>query len=941
MLIEQWVGRAAAKEPDNRGLNWMRVADGVAYASNGCRIHFAPTHYPDGLYNPVTMDPCPFERAKQTANIPEFVRTHVWGQTIVQWNGGDLQEGDGEHFFPDAQLQDAEPIGNLFINDRHQITGVGFCEGTFIISACVGKKEKAAAPAPKQVPKKAVFTDYLGSHWIGSPSTCADDTVQPDELLAGTVIENVGMGTSTVLPSMDFETYSEAGYVINEQTGKVHSAAHTGTKGGIALVGTPVYAEHPSTEILCLYYDLKDGKGRRMFMPGGPEPTDLIEHIRNLGPIEAWNITFEWWIWNMVCARRYGWPYLQFEQCHCAMAKARRYSLPGGMDAAAKALGTEEKDKKGKQLINKLCRPVSATKKRPQPRWTMATAPEDYADLFKYCDQDVKTEDHAAALIPDLTPSERETWLADQRINARGVMVDVVSLDHCIDVVGQTTKLFTVELANITGGAVGSVGEVAKILEFLRNERCYLPDLTADTVKSALGRDDLTPLAQRVLEIREALGGANVKKLFALKQQVSSDGRLRNQYNFFGAATGRWSAGGVQLQNFTSKGPKSKTCTNCGRIVGKSCSVEVMGATGLCPECGHNDWKDNNDWTVDGVRWALKDIATRNLTLIMQIWGDPIKLLSGCLRGLLMAAPGKKLVCCDFSAIEAVVLAAISRCEWRIEVFRTHGKIYEMSASKISGVPFDDIMQYKKDNGFDHPLRKSLGKVAELASGYGGWLGAWKAFGAEAHFADDEEMKQAILGWRDASPEIVEFWGGQRRRDKYTGRWVEELFGLEGAAIAAIQNPGKCFNVGDITYGVKDDVLFCRLPSGRFLQYHEPRLVEQEKFGRMQYAITFMGYNTNSAKGPVGWVRMETYGGRLCENVDQAIAADIQAFAMKQCEANGYYVVMHTHDELIAEVDENFGSVEEMAALMTAPEPWRAWWPIRAAGWQDDRYQKD
>lgn len=764
--------------------------------------------------------------------------------------------------------------------------------------------------------------------------------VEADELLRGTVIENVGMGTSTVRASMDFETYSEAGYIIDENTGKVHSAAKTGTKGGLPLVGTPVYAEHPSTEVLCLYYDLKDGQGRRAFIPGGPQPTDLLDFIAGGGEIEAWNITFEWWIWNMVCTKRYGWPYLQFEQCVCVMAKSRRYSMPGALGQAAKALGTSEKDKEGSRLLNKLSRPVSTTKNRKQPRWTIETAPEDYAALFDYCDQDVKAEDCAAALIPDLTEDERLTWLADQRINARGVGVDVESLDHCLDVMEQMTRHFTMELVQITEGSVGSVSEVAKMREYLASRNLHLPDLAAETVKDTLKLDYLDPVARRVLEIREALAGANIKKLPALKAQVSSDGRLRNQYTYFGAATGRWSAGGVQLQNITSKGPKSKKCTHCGRIVGKAYSLKPMGADGACPECLGFDFEDCNDWTVEAVRFALADIATRDLQYIMGVWGDPATLLGGCLRGLFKAKEGHKYICCDFSAIEAVVLAALSRCAWRLDVFSTHGKIYEMSASKIAGVPFEEIMQYKKDNGFDHPLRKSLGKVAELASGYGGWLGAWKAFGAEAHFADDEEMKQAILGWRAASPEIVDFWGGQRRKDA-SGQWVDELFGLEGAAIAAIQNPGKCFAVHDVTYGVKDDVLYCRLPSGRFLQYHEPRLVAQEKWGRTQQAITFMGYNSNSAKGRIGWVRMDTYGGRLCENVDQAIAADIQAYAMKACEFGGYPIVMHTHDELIAEVPENFGSVAEMAALMTAPEPWRAWWPLRAAGWEDDRYQKD
>lgn len=770
------------------------------------------------------------------------------------------------------------------------------------------------------------------------------------QLRAGDVIESVGLGTSVVRPSMDFETYSEAGYIIDEQTGKVHSAAKVGNKGGLPLVGTPVYAEHPSTEVLCLYYDLKDGKGRRAFIPGGPQPTDLLEHIAAGGDIEAWNVTFEWYIWNMVCVKKYGWPPLNISQTYCVMAKARRYSLPGPLGLSAKALGTADKDKTGKQLINQLCRPVSATKNRPQTRRTPQTDPQKFAALYAYCDRDVEAEDEIAARVPEMTPSERDTWLADQRINARGVQVDTEALDNCLFIMDRMTERFTQELQQLSGGAVNTVGEIEKLRNFIGDHGCMLPDMTSDTVSDALKRDDLTPIARRALEIRDALAGANIKKLPTLKAQLSSDGRLRNQYTFFGPATGRWSAGGVQLQNITSKGPAVIKCNDCGRYVTPGCKVEVMGSTGLCPECGSGSWDAGKcvdgkwsflEWNVDAVEWALRDIATRDLDHVMRVWGDPAGLLAGCLRGLLIAGEGKKLVCCDFSAIEAVGLAALSRCEWRLDVFKTHGKIYEMSASKISGVPFEDFMQYKKDNGFDHPLRKSLGKVAELASGYQGWIGAWKAFGAEKHFADDDEMKEAILAWRDASPEIVEFWGGQWRKN---GRqWSYEPYGLEGAAINAVLNPGQCFAVIDITFGVWGDCLYCRLPSGRFLQYHEPRLIEREnRFGRgTEYELTFMTYNTNPKNGPNGWTRVNTYGGRLTENVDQAACADIQAWAMKMCENNGYPVVMHTHDELIAEVDENFGSIEEMAALMSTPEPWREWWPVRAAGWQGKRYRKD
>ena len=316
--------------------------------------------------------------------------------------------------------------------------------------------------------------------------------------------------------------------------------------------------------------------------------------------------------------------------------------------------------------------------------------------------------------------------------------------------------------------------------------------------------------------------------------------------------------------------------------------------------------------------------------------------MCGCLRGLFIAKPGHKFVCCDFSAIEAVILAAIARCQWRTDVFNNPAlDIYEMSASKITGTPTEVYTQYKRDNGMAHPDRKKIGKVAELASGYGGWINAWKNFGADS---DDDKIKADILAWREASPEIVELWGGQFRQVG-AKPWdaVPELHGLEGAAINAIANPGQCFSYLDITYGVKDDILFCRLPSGRYLHYHNPRLQNADDKLRRGPAvsISFMGHNSNSMQGPIGWVRMETYGGKLAENVAQAIGADIQAEAIKRCEAASYSVVMHTHDEIIAEVPENFGSVDEMAAIMSQRPDWASWWPIKAAGWQHKRYQKD
>jgi DNA polymerase len=801
-----------------------------------------------------------------------------------------------------------------------------------------------------------------GCAFFGVPSDSdrdyCDIVSSASDLPAGTMIA-AGMRQSKVLPSIDFEVYSEAGYDLapHPKSGLLTpKGVGSQGKGGLPVVGTPAYAEHPSTEPLCLYYDLKDGKGRRPWWLHGPGPADLLSYIANGGHVEAWNITFEFWIWNMIMVRRFGWPVLPLEQCHCAMAKARRFSLPGGLDATAKVLGSARKDEEGKKLIQKLCRPVKPTKAHPHYRWQMHEAWDDYQALGRYCDQDLVTEDDASARIPDLTDYERRTWLVDQTINARGVQVDVPALEACLRFLEQAEATYTRELQVLTGEAVMGASEVAKLIAWLRGQRCYAPSLEKDTVSDLLKRDDLTPPARRALELRQILGAANAKKLFTLRRQINSDGRLRDQYMYCGAdRTGRWSAGGVQLQNITAKGPKSKTCRDCGRIVGKDCGHGALGDSALCPECGDDDWKVDSDWTVEAVEWALHDIQTKPFETVVQIWGDPVKLLSGCLRGLFIAKEGHEFVCCDFSAIEAVVAACVSRCQWRIDVFNTHGKIYEMSASKISGVPFEEMMAVKgfdtsqpewwkqKTTGHDHPLRKTLGKVAELASGYAGWLGAWKNFGADA-FMNDDEIKQAILAWRAASPEIEEMWGGQFRWCG-PGKWDyrPELFGLEGAAIAAILNPGQCFHVIDITYGVHDDVLYCRLPSGRFLHYHRPRLTSvPDKLNRgPAWQITFEGYNSNSTKGPIGWMVMDTYGGRLFENVVQAISADIQAETLVRLEARGYSVVMHTHDEAISEVPIGWGSVEEMCAIMAERPTWASWWPIRAAGWRHKRYQKD
>ena len=739
-----------------------------------------------------------------------------------------------------------------------------------------------------------------------------------------------------MMPSLDFETYSAAGFATSP-AGKVVGVGSQG-KGGLSVVGTAAYFEHPSTRILSLSYDLKDGRGVRRWAPGWPDPLDLIEHVMAGRPLEAWNATFEFWAWNMICTRQFGWPALPLQQLYCAMAKARRFNLPGSLKEAAKVLGTAQKDPAGENLIQKLCRPHTPTKNRADIRWTPQTAPEDFARLYDYNDQDVRAEDEASARIPDLSAIEREVWLADQTVNARGVQVDVETLDAALDVLAATEARFTLELATLTAGEVGSASEVAKFGRWLSGRGVHLPDLTSDTVDAALERGDLPPDAYRALEIRALLSAANVKKLRTLKHQVSRDGRLRNQYMYCGAdRTGRWSAGGVQLQNITAKGPKIAKCDACGGL------FSDRPAEATCPRCGAAGafWRSAGAWSVEAVKQAKQDIKARDLDRLIQLWGDPISVLCGCLRGLFIAKPGYKLICVDYSSIEAVVTACLAGCQWRIDVFNGHGNIYAASAAAATGIPLEEILAYKKQHGVHHPARNGIGKVRELAGGFGGWINAWKNFGADKYFENDEAIKQDVLKWRAESPEIVEMWGGQYRQvGPRLSDAIWQPYGLEGMAVLACLNPGQMFRCRDIVFLVRDDILYCQLPSGRYLHYHRPRLEPDTDFLRRScWRITFECYNSNPTKGPMGWHRFDTYSGRLFENIVQATARDVQALAMVRAEKAGYPVVMHTHDELTTEVAE--GSVQRLIEVMIERPEWARDWPIKAAGWEDYLYQKD
>lgn len=728
-----------------------------------------------------------------------------------------------------------------------------------------------------------------------------------------------GFTQSTTLPDMDFETYSEAGYwwdqSANKGLGRWRSVSNG--EGGIFAVGAPVYSEHPSTEVLSLAYNLKDGKGERLWLPGMPPPQDLFDHIASGGLVEAHNSGFEWLIWTNVCWRRMGWPPLPLGQLRCSASKSRAFSIPGSLEKGGDALLLDiTKDKDGKRLIKKFSVPRSPTKKDPRTRIDPMTDSEDGPKLYSYNIQDTRSESELSAHVPDLQPQELDLWLVDQRINMRGVQIDMEGVDNCLAIFEQASHRLNLELSQLTGGRVAEASKVRDLTEWLGCHGLYMPDMQADTIDGVLSNDSypgLNSATRRALEIRAILGSASVKKLYALRRQTSYDNRLRELFKFCGAdRTGRFAGQGAQPQNMPSSGPDLHYC-ECGRYY----SPALNG----CPWCGldNRHAKPSVEWNIDALEQALRDLYCRDYDRIAQLYGDPVKLIAGCLRGLFCAAPNHDLICSDYSAIEAVVLAALAREEWRLEVFRTHGKIYEMSAAKITGIPFDEFMRHKEETGDHHPMRKKVGKVAELASGYQGGKGAWKAFGADKFMTDDEIADNVKL-WRNESPNIVRFW-----------------YAMEDCAVNAVKFPGNTYQHNGIAFCVRDGVLYCRLLSGRLLAYHRPMITpDVTPWGKHVDKLSYIGVVQGRLK------RIDTYGGKLTENIVQATARDILAHAMIQLEHGGYPIVLHVHDEIVSEVPSGTGDVGEFEAIMATLPQWCADWPIKAAGgWRGKRYRKD
>lgn len=652
----------------------------------------------------------------------------------------------------------------------------------------------------------------------------------------------------------------------------------------IGKAGAYKYVQSPDFEILLFAYSV-DGSPVEIvdLAQGELLPDWLYAALRDPEYIKhAYNAAFEWYCLSKFCGIM-----LPVNQWRDTMLHGLYCGFTAGLEATGKALGLPEEKQKltvGKALIRYFCVPCSPTKANGGRTRNLPKHDPEKWSLFKtYCIGDVVTEmeiDRRLSAFPVPDYIEKQ-WQTDLTINARGVAVDMSMVRGALEIGASTRDSLMAEAVSLTGlENPNSIPQLKtwvnlRLMEAGLFVKYDLSDLQSETVDMLLKEDGLPQEVHRALEIRQELGKTSTKKYDAIEAAECKDGRVRGLLQFYGAnRTGRWAGRLVQVQNL----PRT-----------------YIGQLPL----------------------ARSTVKNRGADTLRVLYGSVPDTLSQLIRTSFIASEGNKLVDADFSAIEARVISWLAGEQWRLEVFRTHGKIYEASASQMFGVPLERI---KKGNP-EYELRQK-GKVAELALGYQGSTGALIAMGALNMGIPEEDLPDIVSRWRDANKRIVDLW--------YT---------VESAAVSVIQN-GAPVGVKNLIFAREYDAdndldfLTITLPSGRKLYYVKPEL------GSNQWnrpSINYRGMNQTTKQ----WTKLETYGGKLVENIIQAIARDCLAIAIEHLEEAGFPVVFHVHDEVVIECPEQQADLDAVVRIMTQHIPWAPDLPLNADGWIGDFFRKD
>lgn len=656
--------------------------------------------------------------------------------------------------------------------------------------------------------------------------------------------------------------------------------------------GLARYAEDPTTGVHCMAFALDDQHVGIFYASDFPHVhgTEIFEHVRSGGLVYAHNAAFELAIWNQVCVPKYGWPELKPEQCRCTMAMAYAMGLPGSLEAAAPALGVEvRKDTVGKRVMLKWCQP-----KKDGTFWKPADDPQQFEALCDYCRQDVEVERAIHHRMMELSPAEQELWALDYRINQTGILVDLPAIDKAIKLVCLEKARLDKEMLRVTGGVVGSCSEVQLMVKWIRSQGVEIKGVAKSDVIDALAEADVPPAVRQALKIRQEAAKSSTAKLVAMRDRACKDGRVRGIHQYHGAGTGRWAGRGVQTQNLARPRP---------------------------------------DMGPDEIEDVIQHLGDR--PYVDSMYGPVLDALSDCLRGMIVAPDGSRLIVADWSNIEGRVGAWLTGEDWKIKAFHDFdaGKgpdIYKLAYARSFNKPVSEV---QKDE-------RTIGKVMELALQYGGGPGAFqsmaKNYGVKVTDGRADELKTL---WRKAHPAIVRYW-----------------YAVETAAIESLTSAGPV-KVGpagrQVAFKKSGSFLWCKLPSGRVLCYPYAEIqgvrapwMDLGEFKDSLTYMTMMDPNIKSAKtipdpnASGKWQRVSTYSGKLFENLCQAVARDILAEGMKRLDSAGYHITFHVHDEIITEMPEDTGSLKEVERILCAVPAWAEGLPIAVEGFESKRYRK-
>lgn len=641
------------------------------------------------------------------------------------------------------------------------------------------------------------------------------------------------------------------------------------------------YVQSDDFEILLFAFSINGSPVRIIDLKQGETiPDDLKRLIFSKECIlHAYNAAFEWYCLSKYFDLTDNERALWLSQWRCTKLHGLYCGFPGGLAAVGEAVGLPQDKRKmgiGKALINYFCKPCKPTSSNGNRTRNLPHHAPDKWELFKeYCRQDVVTEmsvENILTAFPVPDDVQRQ-WELDLRINSYGVRLDLDLVNGAIACADCDNDALMKEAVRITG--LENPKSVAQLKKWLENEtESEITDLSKKTVAEMLNLPEMPEHVERILQLRQELSKSSVKKYTAMVNAVCSDGRARGLIQFYGAnRTGRWAGRLIQVQNL----PRTY---------------------------------------IEDLSLARDLARSKDVFMLQFTYGSVQDTLSQLIRTAFIPSEGNKFVVADFSAIEARVIAWLAGESWRQEVFATHGKIYEASASQMFHVPIERI---KKGNP-EYALR-AKGKVAELALGYQGSVGALISMGALSMGLTEDELPDIVSAWREANPRIKDLW-----------------YAMEQAAVDTVRtfraNVVKCLTFR-YEYDPVSDMRFMTitLPSERKLYYPFPTILDNN-FGKP--AVHYMGQD-----GGKKWGQLSTYGGKLTENVVQAIARDCLAVTLERIANAGYQTVMHIHDEAVIDCPSDRASLEDVCELMRQPIPWAPGLILNADGFIGDYYKKE